>query len=267
MTWGRVGGPDDAQVREVLEAQAIIERVRRISATLQRLDLAVEAGHRDVAPGQFFLARTGESYDPYLREPWIPVGRRGAHIVVERPAGQVYTPGQIVNLVGPVGKPIPAHPATRALLLIAWDASPASLLMLADLTLGRGGAVTLALIGHARRYPLDALPAELEVLFAADLDGWPERERSLTWADQVIAVAPPAFASPAYSRLLEAIRLARLEVAAGFALGLFHAPMPCGVGACQACLVSLKGGDVAACVEGPAFDLLEVRIGGDREQR
>ena len=38
-------------------------------------------------------------------------------------------------------------------------------------------------------------------------------------------------------------------------IGLFQPPLPCGVGACQACLIRRDGEEVPTCLEGPAFDL------------
>lgn len=249
------------------EAQAIIERIRRISPTIQRLDVAVHKAHREFSPGQLFLARIAEALDPYLREPWIPLDREGTHIVVERLISQGsgnYAPGQVVNLIGPVGKPIPIAETTRTLLLVAYEASPAALLMAANLTLARGGAVTLVLVGNARGYPIDALPPEIEIVRVDSHETWQDRDKALAWADQVIAVAPPSFDQVVYPRLLSDIRRVRIEPAVNYVLGLFHGPMPCGVGACQACLVRLTGGEeAAACLEGPAFDLLNVGFGAE----
>ncbi len=243
------------------EAQAIIERIRRVSPTLQRLDLAVDKAQREMSAGQLFLARTLDSFDSYLREPWIPVAHQANQLVFERPANRVYVPGQVINLLGPIGKPIPLLASSRTLLLIAFESTPAALLMLADTVLERGGAVTLVLLGRAQHYPVEALPEEMEVARAEDYDHWAARDTMLRWADQVVAVAPPVFDLPAYARLLESIREVRLEPPADYALGLFHSPMPCGVGACQACLVSLNGGETAAaCVDGPAFDLRTVKL-------
>jgi len=243
------------------EAQAIIERIRRISPTIQRLDIAVNKVHRDVSPGELFLARTTNSFDPYLREAWIPVERQGGTITVERPARQVYSPGQDIRLMGPIGKPIPLHEGTRQLLLVAYEASPLSLLMLAQTVLERKGSVTLALIGRAQHYPVDALPEEIEVIRAEDHASWPNRDKVFTWADQVVAVAPPPFDIPSYTKLLNNIREVRMWVVERYVYGIFHHPMPCGIGACGACLVRLDNGDDApACVEGPAFDLLNVKL-------
>src|SRR5258707_569506 len=157
------------------ESQAIIERVRRISAITQQLDVAVEKTQRRIGAGQMFLARATISFDPYLREPWIPVKKEGSYLVVERPVDRAYTPGQVVNLLGPLGKPLPLHEKTRALLLIAHEATPASLLMLAQTALHQGAAVALVLGGAARHYPVEALPPEVEVI-RGDADG--------SWADQ-----------------------------------------------------------------------------------
>jgi dihydroorotate dehydrogenase electron transfer subunit len=238
------------------EAEAIIERVRRVSATVQRLDVAVDLSHRNVGAGQLFLARTTTSLDPYLREPWTPVRIEGASLVMERPAGQVYTPGQVINLIGPVGRPIPLRDSIRTLLLVAHEATPASLLLLAETALAKGLAVTLALSGAALHYPLEALPEELEVIHAAEDGQWPDQPETLRWAEQIVAVAPPPFDMTYYGQVLQNIRQVRIEVPAQYVFGLFQPPMPCGVGACQACLVRSEGEDKPACLEGPAFDLL-----------
>lgn len=243
------------------EARAIIQRVRRISATLQRLEVAVQEPHADIGPGQILLARTTNTYDPYLREPWVPVEKQGRTLVIERPAAWNYSPSQDVNLIGPVCKPIPLRDSIRALLLIAYESSPAITLMLAGQIIARGGAVTLALIGQARHYPVEALPAEIEVVRAAEHTGWTDRLTALRWADQIVAVAPPPLDVPVFAKLLDDVRMARVEIAADFLYGLFQPPMPCGVGACQACVVQLNGGDDSpACIDGPAYDLRNVNL-------
>ncbi len=242
------------------EAQAIIERVRRVSATIQRLDVAVDKPHRAISPGQLFLVRATTSLDPYLREPWTPVRCSNSHVVIERPVGPTYMAGQVVSLLGPVGKPIPLRETVRTLLLIANESTPASLLFLAERALARGAAVTLALIGSALHYPLEALPEEIEVIRGDDTGQWPNQPETLRWADQIVVVAPPPFDIPSYARVFQAIREARVEVPAQHVFGLFQPPMPCGVGACQACLVRRSGEETAACIDGPAFDLLTLDV-------
>lgn len=243
------------------ERPAIIERIWQVAAGVQRLSLAVENVHRSTVAGQMLLTRTSTSYDPYLREPWIIVEKRGTHLVIERPSRFIYTPGQVVSVLGPVGRPLPEKPNLRTVLLLAYESSPTALLMYTAELLAKGAAVTLVLIGAARGYPLEALPAEIEVIRAADHSVWAEKDRLLQWAEQVIALAPPPYDLPAYSRLLDDIARVRVQPAAGFAYGLIQPPLPCGYGVCGACWVRLKDGEeVAACTDGMAFDLLTLNL-------
>jgi len=242
----------------VNDLAAIIERVRRISDSTQRLDVAVEGANR-VQPGQQFLARLTESWDPYLREPWIPVKTHKNTVTFERPTGTVYHPGQVAHLIGPVGQPIPLTESARTLLLIAYDTTPASLLMLAGAALKRKMSVTLALVGAARYYALEALPPELEIVRGDERGEWPEQRANITWADQIVAAALPPDTSR-YSKLLEMALRVRVELPHGYVSGLFQPPMPCGIGACRACLVACHRQEVMACIEGPAFDLLRVTL-------
>ncbi len=241
------------------DSSAIIERVRRVSTTTQRLDIAVEGSQRAIQAGQYFLARLTESWDPYLREPWLPIQARGEILTIERPVDVVYQPGQVVRLLGPIGQPIPLLDGTRTLLLIAYDTAPTALLMLAGQAIERGISVTLALIGAARNYALEALPVELEVLRGDDKGGWTDQRASLGWANQIVAVALSHDLSR-YSQLLEAATKVRVEVPAGYVSGLFQPPILCGIGACGVCLVACHQHEVLACVEGPAFDLRRVSL-------
>lgn len=242
------------------DAQVIIERVRRSSSTVQQLELAVELSHRTVQPGQLFLARVTESLDPYLREPWTPIRKKGTVVTIERPIGVSFQPGQIISLLGPFGRPIPLRETTRTLLLIAYDATPAALLMLAEQALENRISVTLALVGSARHYPLDALPPEIEIVRGDDKSKLPTEKDYLKWADQIVAVAPPPGDLVRYRHLHDAIRSVKTEVPPGYATVLVQPPMPCGVGACQACLVRCHKGERLACVDGPAFDLPDISL-------
>lgn len=241
--------------------QAIIERIKRVSAGVQRLELAVDSAHGAVSGGQFFLVRTTATYEPYLREAWLPVAVREGVVIVERPTRYQYTPNQVVDILGPIGKPFPLRDSARTLLLIAYEATPAIFLLMAQSALARRVAITLVLIGQARHYPLEALPSAFEVTRADHYETWRERESQLTWADQVFIAAPPSYDIPAYLRLREDAERIRHALSENWLYGVFQPPMPCGVGACQACLVRLQGGEeVPACTEGMAFDLTRVNL-------
>ncbi|MFQ3536532.1 MAG: hypothetical protein SNJ58_11705 [Aggregatilineales bacterium] len=245
--------------------QAIIERIKRISAGVQRLELAVEAAQQAVGGGQFFLVRTTATYEPYLREAWLPVGARDGALIIERSTRHQYAPNQVVDMLGPLGRPFPLRDSARTLLLIAYEATPAIFLLMAQNALMRRTAIALVLIGQARHYPLEGLPSAFEVIRAEHYEMWGERDDQLKWADQVFIAAPPPYDVPAYLRLLEDARRARHAVGSDWLYGIFQPPMPCGVGACQACLVRLRGGEEApACTDGIAFDLTRVNLSQDR---
>jgi dihydroorotate dehydrogenase electron transfer subunit len=244
------------------ETQAIIERVRRITTTLQHIDLSVDPALTQLQPGQSVLAIPQENpaWTPYLREQWLPVDAQGARLTVELPAAIHYAPGQVISLLAPVGKPVPLRPGARNLLLIAEDATPTPLVWIARECVRNGAAVTLVLGGQALDYPLEQFPAEVEIL-RGDTDwSWPEQVETLTWADQVIALAPPFLQAESYGRLHHAISQLRHRAPEHFACGLFYQRLACGTGACGACMTACQDGDRLVCVDGPAFDLKDVRF-------
>src|SRR5690606_14638677 len=111
------------------ETQALIERVRRVNDTHQHLELTVDSSLTQLRAGQSLLARTHETWDPYLREQWWPVNLSRNTLVVERPANVTYEPGQVVNLLGIVGQPFKFRRTLRNVLLMAYNTEPSPLLM------------------------------------------------------------------------------------------------------------------------------------------
>ena len=67
------------------ETQALIERVRRVSADVQQIDLAVDPALMQLKPGQALFVRPHDQpgWEPYLRELWIPVDMRPGQLTVE----------------------------------------------------------------------------------------------------------------------------------------------------------------------------------------
>jgi len=240
----------------------LIERVARVADNLQRLTVAVESTQSEtglvIAPGQYFLVRLGDSWAPYLRDPWLPTQVNGNSVIFDRPVTVDFQPGQVLHLFGPLGQPIPLREGVRTLLLIAYDATPTPLLFLANQALRRKVSVTLALVGTARGYRPVALPSEIELLTGDDREGWPNRKASFGWADQIVALAPP-HEPQRYARLLEAVTDARVELPNQYLFGIFQLPILCGVGACGVCQLMLHRQQIAlTCIDGPAFDLRTV---------
>lgn len=247
------------------ETQAIIDRTRRVAAQVQHLELSVDPALAQLQPGQSVLARPleGAGWDPYLRDHWLPVALDGQQLTVEVDTGRAdYAPGRLVSLLSPVGRAIPLRSGLRHLLLIAEDTHPTPLTWLMRRVIVDGGAVTLVLGGVATEYPLELLPPEVEILHADTDWKWPDQVEMLDWAHQVIALAPPPAQAQRYARLFDQIsQLRHQKTPDGYVYGLYTGRLGCGLGACQSCQVSGRGGDLLACVDGPALDLTRVKFG------
>ena len=245
------------------ETQAIIERVRRVNAAIQRIELSTDAALAQLEPGHSLFAHILENvnWNPYLREHWVPVEITPAKIVIEHNAARVYNPGQAVSLLSPIGRPIPLRSGASHLLFIVQDAPPTPLLMLARRVLDQGAAVTMVLGGTATEYPLELLPPEVEIL-RADTDwAWPEQVDTIAWADQVIALAPSYAQIEVYAALWnQIVQLRNQNVPDGFVLGMFAQTLACGSGVCQACQIACHGKDKSICTDGPALDLKQVKL-------
>ena len=249
------------------ETQAYIERIKRVNRGWQRLELAVDASMSALLPGQSLLARRisrdyeAESWHPYLRELWFPVDIPAGNIlVVERPAREQFAPGQLLSLLGPVGKPLRFRQKLRNLLLIALDAPPSPLLLMMQPLLAQGSSLTLVLLGAARDYDCGHLPEELEVLRADDEHQWQDMVMTLGWADQIFAIVGQGVELARFSEVMQLLRGRRSDVPANTVFGIFQAQLPCGVGACQVCLLPTRGASRLQCLDGPAFDLTQLRL-------
>src|SRR5690606_10102535 len=155
--------------------EAIIERAWQVAPSVQRLELSTN--FTDIKAGQSLLV-LGEGY---LREQWIPIEVNKEVLTVERPASQHYPPGQIVNLLGPVGNALPWISGNRRLLLIAHDTPPTPLLMLAGQAVKAGASVAMVLLGDAANYPFAGIPAAVEVLVGNTDGTWADRDETILW--------------------------------------------------------------------------------------
>jgi dihydroorotate dehydrogenase electron transfer subunit len=277
---------------------ALIDQ-RAATPRLCWLTLAAPELAHNVRAGQYLLVRCAEvgSYDPLLR--------RALFVAAAEPAlgqiGLLYEPnerglawlargrpGDLIDIVGPLGQPFAVHERTRNLLLIGEGPGLPALLLLARESVARGRAVTL-LVGAADDSALPPpylLPGEVEYQSiigpAVDLlagataatretRGQEDKKTKgqdhvslslvlplsvspLAWADQV-CVALPGDQLPA---LRDAIRAIKYRWERGFASALLEGPIVCGVGACGVCAVELRKRTRMLCSDGPVFDLRDV---------
>ena len=242
------------------ESEAIIERIRSINRSYQYLDLAVDDTLMAIKPGQSFLARLGDTWDPYLRDQWWPVGVTNGKLVVERPAEEVYEAGQVIPVLGLVGKPYRFRRTLRNVLLLAHDTPPTPLLLTIPWLLSNKISVTIVLTGSAAKYDSQHLPAEVEIVRGDEEFEWPNQVMTIGWADQVFVVVAQDDERLRFQTVVNRFRELRSDIPKNYIFGVFQPPLPCGAGACSSCMLRTMGGTVLVCTDGPAFDLSQVRL-------
>ncbi|NDJ62882.1 MAG: hypothetical protein GYB67_17305 [Chloroflexi bacterium] len=242
------------------ETQAIIERVSRANDTHQHVHLTVDESLTQLRAGQSLLARTTQTWDPYLREQWWPVSVSSGGIVVEQPATARVEPGQVVSLFGVIGQPYRYRRTLRNVLLIAHNTAPTPLIMAIPQLLSNTVSVTLLLLGAAKDYGTQHLPAELEIIQGEDDLQWPGRVTTVGWADQVFAVVDDDDELAHFAALWALFRELRADIPANYLFGVFRPALPCGIGACGSCIIRTKGDQTLVCGSGPAIDLTTVSL-------
>ncbi len=175
---------------------------------------------------------------------------RGTAWLAERKAGDV------VDVLGPLGRGFAVAPTSRRLLLVAGGVGVAPLVMLAEEALARGLAVALAAGAHtaAELFPGQLLPPEVEYLVATE-DGSLGRQGLVTdllpgaleWADQVFACGPLP--------MLAALRRLRRRPGATPIQASLEEHMGCALGVCYGCVVETRQGLRRVCHDGPVFNL------------
>ncbi|MDZ4765684.1 MAG: hypothetical protein SGI73_14130 [Chloroflexota bacterium] len=141
---------------------------------------------------------------------------------------------------------------------MAWDADPAPLLLTIPALLVNRVGVTLVLCGTAARYTTEHLPPEVEIIRGdADLQ-WQNRVTTIGWADQVFVAVNPQIENIQMGRIYALFKELRSDVQTAYLFGVFCPPLPCGTGACGACLLRTRGEAQLVCTTGPAFDLTTV---------
>lgn len=219
--------------------------------------------------GSRLTPHVSDDFSPYLRRPLFPTRiervdsgwRVTFHLIDQADEGYAWLASRIegeeVDLLGPYGNGFDLQGQSRSLLLAA-DATSAPLLYpLMETMLDRGGRVSLLLRGETGELGplLSNLPfaAEARVESAATWSG--ALTDMVRWADQLMLALPVHD----YAQAASLVRSARLHPVARFAQALVRTPLPCGVGACLACIVPLaKGRHTRACIHGPVFDLFDL---------
>ena len=214
-------------------------RVAEVAAFGGSIRIECEGPNPGAAAGQMCLALAALPNQPLLRVPLFLLPLRDRRPGFYVPAAHAYArlaPGDRLDLIGPAGRGFRLPADGGHLLIIA--SSLERLACAVEAALQRGLAVTALTPRSA-----ELLPPDVEI-HRGPLDAELAR-----WADVVaLDVADPA------------ARAARLRALApergpGYVQALHLPPVPCGVGACQACWVHLPHANARklACVDGPVF--------------
>jgi dihydroorotate dehydrogenase electron transfer subunit len=234
------------------------------------------SAEQTIVAGRFVLARcedgdaTSRAWQTYLRRPLFPtnVERHDAETRVtfllpttDDPGYQYLAQlpaGRNVDLLGPFGNGFTYSVATHTLLLAADLAQAPLLLPLIESHLDRGTRILFLVRAKSSDDAASlvaALPIPVEVRVEPPAGFATAVGELSAWADRVSLALP----SDDYAQIADAVRQRRFRLNPGFADALVQTPLPCGVGACLACLVPLSGGSFTrACVHGPIFDLTRI---------
>lgn len=248
------------------ESHAIVQRQELLGGGYHRLELAISDVLKDIQPGQCLLVRPKAMrkqrvWHPYLRKVWYPTRVSRTKITVEIIGSDRFDTGDVIDVVGPVGKPFEYRKTLRNVMLLAYNTPPLPLLMPIPALIANGVSVTLVLLGSATSYPTSFLQPEVEVIRGDDHEdplSWHNQVTTIGWADQVFAVVPPSDEITYFTQLWELFNRRRADLSKNYLFGVFQSVTPCGVGACEVCVVRTKAGMRLACVDGPAFDLAQV---------
>lgn len=147
-------------------------------------------------PGQFLLLRCGHAWTPYLRRALFPVdvGHDSLAFWIDSLADEGIAwlsrrqVGDVLDLIGPLGKGFALQTQQRRLLLVGEAAQVAPLLALMQVQLSRQGSVALLLQAPtaAALLPPGALPPSVEYYTATD-DGTAGSADAL---DSLLTAAP-----------------------------------------------------------------------------
>lgn len=222
----------------------------------------------EVCPGQFVHLRIAEGTAFMLRRPFSVHRVRGQRIEILYQVLGVGTralaeasPGQEMDLIGPLGHGWEIPEGAAHALLVAGGLGAAPLGMLAEELARRGTAVTVALGAPSEdrllaREVFDAVARRVEIATddgscgsAGYVTGVCER----LLADEALDVVYTCGPEP--MQRIVAVHAAEAGVACQVSLERL---MACGIGACLSCVVRTTAGLKRACVDGPVFDAATV---------
>jgi dihydroorotate dehydrogenase electron transfer subunit len=221
-------------------------------------------------PGMYVLADLGE----VVRTPLFPSSINDSGFSSVVPAGHPATtllPGSQIDVLGPQGNGFNVN-ADRLLLIADVEHFPVLMPLLGS---AASVSVILEAVSRLQLPSPQTFPPNVELILVT-LDGSlgylgplesvepaPDGlmranltlNELLSWSDQVCL----AMDSHRYPGLAKIIYSERYNPRDNYAQAIVQSPMPCGVGVCDICRIATKSGEKHVCIDGPVFDLNQLR--------
>ena len=242
------------------------------------LALAAPAIAEAAIPGQFVMVKAARGLDPLLRRPFsvfeilnngagIPTGFSLLNKRIGPSTSRLYDarPGDIVDVLGPLGKPFTLVEPPAEAWMVAGGVGLAPFATLAQALLNAGVSTTLY-YGARRQEELFYvdwfLDLGVNVVLSTEDGSRGERGRIIAPLEQALAARPAEQPVTLYACGPEGMLAATAKVAATYARPCqvsVERTMGCGMGGCYSCVVPMlnEAGQrhhVRSCLAGPVLD-------------
>lgn len=170
------------------------------------------------------------------------------------------SPGIVIDVIGPLGKPIEIDSSVESIVFVSGGLGIASLTALIDVAAERNLKVTLlsGARNSYRLYPTQLLPKGVIEITATDDGSAGIRAPVTHLVSQAQENADIIYACGPLSMLKALSQMEADGMLTVDTIGLLESQMACGIGLCKGCVVDTESGTKLICVDGPAFNLREV---------
>jgi dihydroorotate dehydrogenase electron transfer subunit len=261
------------------------QRAKPVQVSAQILDVRPAGAYREFTfhapgvgqgaePGQFLTLGVGGPGSALLLRRAFALSGVGVDtvsvVVAEHGPGTRWIlqrrPGDVLDLIGPLGRPFPAPPPGGSALLVAGGYGAAPFVGLAQRLAASGHAVA-AVLGAATA---DRLCAVDELVLLAQVVAVTTEDGSAGRTGRVTDVVPELLPGASTVYACGPMPMLRAVTAQATARGLachvsVEEAMACGIGVCMTCVLPVIGTDgtsrfVRSCVDGPVFEGARVRF-------
>jgi dihydroorotate dehydrogenase electron transfer subunit len=219
---------------------------------------------KEPKPGQFYMVGTGESNDPLLKRPFCFFKKhKNAIQILYRVRGKGTTllsrmkPGDVLDLVGPLGNAWPKPGAKNIPLIVAGGIGIASVFPLAA-SLKRKPLVIYGGRNRDELLMLDELNFVYSGIHPATEDGSFGKKGTVMDVLKSLAIKDNyiIYACGPKGMLKAVAEFAEKKGLKGYAS--LEEKMACGMGACLGCAVKTKKGIKEVCIDGPVFKFEDI---------